>query len=127
MGEGAVKKPSAVKLREFNSRCYRIIMLPGECEICRSQGIHNSSHLEWAHLIGKRHLATRYHPLNGICSCAFHHRSNVPLSVDGHKKDFEEWLKYFRPVKFEWYQQNKNKIEAVDWDRVDATLREWGG
>jgi hypothetical protein len=35
------------------------------------------------------------------------------------------WLKKFRPVKHEFVMENKNKIESVDWDRVDATLREW--
>ena len=74
------------------------------------------------HLVPKRHLATRWHPLNGLALCHACHQE----SEHGPHKDFrsfnDTWLKANRPVQHQFFWDHAYKIEQPDWAAIKAMV-----
>jgi hypothetical protein len=77
------------------------------CAICgRSDG-----KLDAHHLISRKVVAFRNDPENGILLCFYCHKHDPRWSPHAGTLGFAEWLKENMPKKFQWWQENKNKIK----------------
>lgn len=66
--------------------------------------------LEADHLIGRGNKALRNNLDNGILLCSWHHRLSPKLSHHGSPKAFWSFLEQYIPHRFEFREQNRNKI-----------------
>lgn len=75
--------------------------------------------LQCAHIIGRRNHHLRYDPQNAITlcyACHIHWWHKEPLEA-------ANWFRSFRPKGEEYLNQEKNKIEKVDYDSVIVSLK----
>ena len=79
------------------------------CAVCGSPAI------EIHHLISKNgHSSTRTDIKNGIGLCPAHHRGSE-LSPHGTPEKFDAWLKENRYGQWSFVQDNRNRIDRLDW------------
>ena len=79
----------------------KLVRAIGHCEFQQFGGC--SSQLQCAHLVSRRHRATRWEPDNAICLCALHHR-------EGHEKPH-------------LFAQRVEQIWPGRWELVDGLLK----
>ncbi len=88
----------------------------GACEMCAKSeddrmaserfGLTSINTLEAHHLIGRRKLATRHHPMGGILLCTYHHKFDLMKGAHQNYDGFVEWLEEHAQGRCEWMVVN---------------------
>ena len=76
------------------------------CSICGK----SNTKLEAHHLISKKVKQFRNDIQNGILLCSYCHKWNPVCSPHAGALGFAEWLINNMPEKYDWWQENKEKI-----------------
>lgn len=83
-------KPKGPTRTQLRAKCDRLfaehIRSHGECEAAGVDGIACSDRFQCAHILSRKHLGTRWHPLNALCLCSAHH-----VWFTHHELHWERW------------------------------------
>jgi hypothetical protein len=93
----------------------------GECEALDGElGVACSERMQCAHIISRKYLGTRWHPLNAICLCSAHH-----VFFTHHELEWEKWRDAYVGERYAWLRDRA--IKTAGPPDYAAVLRELEG
>ena len=91
----------------------------GKCQFIGLDKVRCSTVLQCAHIVTRGCLHLRYNYQNALCLCSGHH-----WYYTNHPADFQELVKDCFPSQWKYVQENKNKIQKVDYIKELERLKE---
>ena len=108
----------AIRYQDLDSMCRSINRSKCLCEASGVYGHQCEGILEWAHIISREYLSTRWFQLNHLCLCSYHHRllhespDLIHLLVDDNR--FQEIRSRTVPMSIdEWIEEERSRLRIL--------------